>query len=49
MATEAGRRTRLDPGVFRLPAERIASGYYTDAYFNFTRRLLAGAAGATRA
>ena len=40
MATEAGRRTRLDPGVFRLPVERIASGYYTDAYFNFTRRLL---------
>jgi nicotinate phosphoribosyltransferase len=40
MATEAGRRTRLDPGVFRLPVDRIRDGYYTDAYFNFTRRLL---------
>jgi nicotinate phosphoribosyltransferase len=40
MATEAGRRTRLDPGVFRLPVERIRAGYYSDAYFNFTRRLL---------
>jgi nicotinate phosphoribosyltransferase len=40
MATEAGRRTRLDPGVFRLPVERIREGYYSDAYFNFTRDLL---------
>jgi nicotinate phosphoribosyltransferase len=40
MATEAGRRTRLDPGVFRLPVERIRDGYYSDAYFNFTRQLL---------
>jgi nicotinate phosphoribosyltransferase len=40
MATEAGRRTRLDPGVFRLPVERIRAGYYSDAYFNFTRELL---------
>ena len=40
MATEAGRRTRLDPGVFRLPVERIRAGYYSDAYFNFTRQLL---------
>jgi nicotinate phosphoribosyltransferase len=40
MATEAGPRTRLDPGVFRLPVERIRNGYYTDAYFNFTKRLL---------
>jgi nicotinate phosphoribosyltransferase len=40
MATEAGRRTRLDPGVFRLPVERIRAGYYSDAYFNFTRKLL---------
>jgi nicotinate phosphoribosyltransferase len=40
MATEAGRRTRLDPGVFRLPVERIREGYYSDAYFNFTRQLL---------
>jgi nicotinate phosphoribosyltransferase len=40
MAIETGRRTRLDPGVFRLPVERIRSGYYSDAYFNFTRQLL---------
>ena len=33
-------RTRLDPGVFRLPVERIRSGYYSDAYFNFTKQLL---------
>jgi nicotinate phosphoribosyltransferase len=40
MATETGRRTRLDPGVFRLPVDRIKAGYYSDAYFNFTRQLL---------
>jgi nicotinate phosphoribosyltransferase len=38
MATEA--RTRLDPGVFRLPVDRIRDGYYSDAYFNFTKCLL---------
>jgi nicotinate phosphoribosyltransferase len=38
MATEA--RTRLDPAVFRLPVERIREGYYSDAYFNFTKQLL---------
>jgi nicotinate phosphoribosyltransferase len=26
--------------VFRLPVERIREGYYTDAYFNFTKQLL---------
>ena len=40
MATEASRRTRLDPSVFRLPVERIRAGYYTDAYFNYTKQLL---------
>ena len=40
MATQTGRRTRLDPSVFRLPVERISEGYYSDAYFNFTRQLL---------
>jgi nicotinate phosphoribosyltransferase len=40
MATEAGARTRLDPEVFRLPVDKIREGYYTDAYFNFTRQLL---------
>ena len=39
MATEA-YRTRLDPSVFRLPVEKIREGYYTDAYFNFTKQLL---------
>jgi nicotinate phosphoribosyltransferase len=39
MATEA-YRTRLDPSVFRLPVEKIRQGYYTDAYFNFTKQLL---------
>jgi nicotinate phosphoribosyltransferase len=34
------RRERLDPAVFRLPLERIRDGYYTDAYFNFTKELL---------
>src|ERR671925_555614 len=38
MATEA--RARLDPSVFRLPVERIRDGYYSDAYFNFTKQLL---------
>jgi nicotinate phosphoribosyltransferase len=33
-------RERLDPSVFRLPVERIRDGYYSDAYFNFTRHLL---------
>jgi nicotinate phosphoribosyltransferase len=39
MATEA-YRTRLDPSVFRLPVEKIREGYYTDAYFNYAKRLL---------
>jgi nicotinate phosphoribosyltransferase len=39
MATEA-YRTRLDPSVFRLPVDKIREGYYTDAYFNNTKRLL---------
>ena len=39
MATRAERQ-RLDPSVFRLPVERIREGYYSDAYFNFSRELL---------
>jgi nicotinate phosphoribosyltransferase len=39
VATKA-TRTRLDPSVFRLPADRIRAGYYTDAYFNFSKALL---------
>jgi nicotinate phosphoribosyltransferase len=33
-------RARLAPEVFRLPVERIRAGYYSDAYFNFTKELL---------
>jgi nicotinate phosphoribosyltransferase len=33
-------RTRLDPSVFRLPVDRIREGYYTDAYFVYSRELL---------
>jgi len=39
MATEAVRE-RLAPEVFRLPVERIREGYYSDAYFTYTRELL---------
>jgi nicotinate phosphoribosyltransferase len=31
---------RLDPAVFRLPVGRIREGYYSDAYFVYTKRLL---------
>jgi nicotinate phosphoribosyltransferase len=31
---------RLDPTVFRLPVERIRAGYYSDAYFVYTKELL---------
>jgi nicotinate phosphoribosyltransferase len=31
---------RLDPEVFRLPVDRIRSGYYSDAYFVYTKELL---------
>ncbi len=33
-------RQRLPPETFQLPVERLRAGYYTDAYFNHTRRLL---------
>src|SRR5919109_486526 len=33
-------RERLSPSVFRLPVEKIRSGYYSDAYFNHTKTLL---------
>jgi nicotinate phosphoribosyltransferase len=33
-------RERLNPSVFGLPVSRIRSGYYSDAYFNFTKELL---------
>jgi nicotinate phosphoribosyltransferase len=38
MATQT--RQRLDPAIFRLPFERIRHGYYSDAYFVYTKQLL---------
>jgi nicotinate phosphoribosyltransferase len=32
--------TRLEPDIFRLPVERIRDGYYSDAYFVYTKELL---------
>jgi nicotinate phosphoribosyltransferase len=32
--------TRLDPEIFRLPVGRIRSGYYSDAYFVYTKQTL---------
>ena len=34
------RPERLPPETFRLPVERIRDGYYSDAYFNYTKELL---------
>ena len=31
---------RLPPGTFRLPVEKIRSGYYSDSYFVLTKQLL---------
>jgi len=33
-------RTRLSPDVFRLPVDRIRAGWYSDAYFVYTKELL---------
>ena len=33
-------RERTSPETFRLPAERIREGYYSDQYFNLTKSLL---------
>ena len=38
MATEV--EGRLDPAIFRLPVQRIRAGYYSDAYFVYTKQLL---------
>jgi nicotinate phosphoribosyltransferase len=32
----------LAPEVFRLPVDRIRDGYYSDAYFNYSKELLEG-------
>jgi nicotinate phosphoribosyltransferase len=34
------RRRRLPPDIFDLPVEKMREGYYTDEYFNHTRRVL---------
>jgi nicotinate phosphoribosyltransferase len=36
----AETRTRLDPGIFDLPVEKMRAGWYTDAYFNHARDTL---------
>jgi nicotinate phosphoribosyltransferase len=33
-------RTRLPPEIFDLPVEKMRAGWYTDAYFNYTRDTL---------
>jgi nicotinate phosphoribosyltransferase len=33
-------RPRLSPEVFALPVERMREGYYSDAYFNFSKGVL---------
>jgi nicotinate phosphoribosyltransferase len=33
-------RERLSPEVFALPVEHIREGYYSDAYFNYTKQVL---------
>jgi nicotinate phosphoribosyltransferase len=40
METQVKARSRLDPAIFRLPVERIRHGYYSDAYFVYTKSLL---------
>jgi nicotinate phosphoribosyltransferase len=37
---KASLRQRLDPDIFRLPVRRIREGYYSDAYFVYTKELL---------
>ena len=34
------RRRRLNPSVFALPVDRLREGYYSDAYFNYTKGVL---------
>jgi nicotinate phosphoribosyltransferase len=34
------RGTRLDPGIFHLPVEKMRAGYYSDKYFVRTREIL---------
>ncbi|MGZ3499312.1 MAG: quinolinate phosphoribosyl transferase, partial [Vulcanimicrobiaceae bacterium] len=34
------KTTRLRPEIFNLPVEKMREGYYSDTYFNHTRRIL---------
>jgi nicotinate phosphoribosyltransferase len=36
-------RERLDPAIFNLPVGRLRAGWYSDAYFNYTKDLLEAA------
>ena len=38
MATQT--QARLNPAIFRLPVDRIRQGYYSDAYFVYTKETL---------
>ena len=38
--TDGGDRPRLAPSTFQLPVDRMRDGYYSDAYFTFTREVL---------
>jgi len=40
VTAEAAPRRRLPPETFGLPVEKMREGYYSDAYFTFTRDLL---------
>ena len=40
MTTQVSQGERLDPAIFRLPVDRIRRGYYSDAYFVYTKSLL---------
>jgi nicotinate phosphoribosyltransferase len=42
MRTDTGtaRRQRLSPETFQLPVDKMRAGYYSDAYFTFTREVL---------
>src|SRR5690349_10203333 len=40
METTRRDTRRLPPEVFDLPVEKMREGYYTDAYFNHTRKVL---------
>src|SRR3954471_5193518 len=37
---QTARRERLSPDVFDLPVEKMRAGWYSDAYFNYTRDVL---------